>query len=97
KPRALAEWAAPLRAVLQTIYGLRQLDRERIEDRYLFEALQHVAKALDGLAHVPSGLQPAVDARQACRILLGLLAGEGIPPPEKSVSIELLGWLDLPL
>src|SRR5207248_9646237 len=90
-------WAEPLRAVLAAVYGTRELDRERSEDRYLYEALKHLAEALDELARLPSALQPAVDARQACRIVLGLLAGEGIPPPEKSESIELLGWLDLPL
>ncbi|MBW8884842.1 MAG: PD-(D/E)XK nuclease family protein, partial [Planctomycetia bacterium] len=97
KPRALAEWAEPLRAVLETLYGTRELDRERTEDRYLYEALEKIAGALAQLAQVPTELQPATDARQACRIVLGLLAGEGIPPPEKLESIELLGWLDLPL
>jgi RecB family exonuclease len=38
-----------------------------------------------------------VDARQACRIVLAEVAGEGIPPPVEPGSIELLGWLDLPL
>ncbi len=79
--RSLQEWAEPLRTVLQTVYGTRPIDREKIEDRYLYEALKHLAAALDELARVPSELQPEVDARQACRIVLGLLAGEGIPPP----------------
>jgi RecB family exonuclease len=97
KSQPLANWAEPLRAVLVAVYGTRELNRERVEDRYLNEALKSIAGALDGLARAPSELQPAVDARQACRIVLGLLAGEGISPPEQPQSIELLGWLDLPL
>ena len=31
------------------------------------------------------------------RIILGEMAGEGIPPPADPDAIELLGWLDLPL
>src|SRR5262245_11545885 len=75
KPRGLGEWAEPLRAVLEMIYGTKELDREGINDRYLYEALKSIAGALDELARVPSVLQPVVDARQACRIVLGLLAG----------------------
>src|SRR5262245_48924029 len=97
KPRRLGEWAEPLRAVLETVYGTHELDRERIGDRYLYEALKSIAGALDELARVPSALQPGVDARQACRIVLGHLAGKGIAPPEQPESIEMLGWLDLPL
>jgi RecB family exonuclease len=96
-PQALATWAEPLRAVLATIYGTRELNRDEDSDRYLFESLTAIARALDTLANVPAALQPAVDARQACRMALSLLSGEGIPPTADPDSIELLGWLDLPL
>src|SRR5207248_2420929 len=96
-PQPLATWAEPLRAILRAIYGSRQLDRNESVDRYLLKSLEHLADALDRLGHVPTQLQPSVDARQACRIVLAQVAGEGIPPPADPEAIELLGWLDLPL
>lgn len=97
RPRPLAEWAAGLREVLAAVYGTRKLDRDEEHDRYLALALTQIAEALDGLAQVPHELQPLVDARQACRIVLTGLAGEGVPPMAKPESLEMLGWLDLPL
>lgn len=97
KSRPLAEWAEGLREVLAAVYGKRELDREQEHDRYLALALTQIAEGLDGLARVPKELQPLVDARQACRIVLTGLVGEGIPPTAEPESMEMLGWLDLPL
>src|SRR5688572_9451355 len=79
------------------VYADRQLNRHESADRYLLMAMEHLRCALDALAIVPAQLQPLVDARQACRIVLASLAGEGLPPPADPERIELLGWLDLPL
>jgi ATP-dependent helicase/nuclease subunit B len=95
--RPLADWAEPLRAILATVFGERQLDRNHPPHRYLLKALEHLRAAFDGLQSVPAALQPTVDARQGCRLILAELAGEGIPPPADPAAIELLGWLDLPL
>lgn len=97
KPRPLAEWAEPLRGILQKVYGQKELDRENPADRYLLSALDLLARSLDALEQVPAVLQPMADMRQACRIVLGEVAGERIPPPVGEEQIELLGWLDLPL
>jgi ATP-dependent helicase/nuclease subunit B len=97
KRRPLDQWADPLRSILIGVYGERPLDRENEHDRYLTASLQQIAEALTDLSLVPRQLQPAVDARQACRIVLQRLAGEGIPPLVDPDSIEMLGWLDLPL
>jgi ATP-dependent helicase/nuclease subunit B len=97
EPRPLAAWAEPLRALLVNVYGGRQLDRDDPSQRYLLKSLQQIAGVLDGLARVPQSLQPIVDVRQACRVVLAELVGEGIPPPAQPEAIELLGWLDLPL
>jgi hypothetical protein len=69
-------------AVLSAAYGGRQLDRNHPADRYLLRALEMLREGLEGLARVPKELQPVVDARQACRIVLAELAGEGIPPED---------------
>jgi RecB family exonuclease len=97
KPRPLAEWTEPLRAILQTIYGAKPLDRLVTADRYLLESLELISRALDAVGQLPQPLQPKVDVRQACRIVLAEVAGETIPPPVGDEQIELLGWLDLPL
>src|SRR5262249_22160576 len=81
KPRPLAEWTEPLRAILQSIYGTKPLNRQVNIDRYLLESLELIARALDAVGQLPPALQPTVDIRQACRIILAEIAGETIPPP----------------
>jgi hypothetical protein len=97
EPQPLGAWAEPLRQVLIAIYGSRQIDRIQPGQRYLLKALESIRDALDALGEIPEPLQPTVDARQACRIVLAQLAAEGIPPPADPEALELLGWLDLPL
>ncbi|HEY2414637.1 MAG TPA: PD-(D/E)XK nuclease family protein [Pirellulaceae bacterium] len=95
--RPLAEWTEPLRTILQTVYGTKPLDRQLTSDRYLLESLEFISRALDAVGQLPQALQPTVDVRQACRIVLAEVAAETIPPPAGDDQIELLGWLDLPL
>jgi len=93
----LAAWAEPLRRVLIDVYGGRTLDRRQEADRYLLEALEFMQDALGELAAVPEAIQPALDAQQACRLVLDALSSQGIAPPADPDAIELLGWLELPL
>jgi RecB family exonuclease len=95
--RPLAQWSSAFRDVLESVYGGRDLDRAQPVDRCLYDALEHLRDALDSLAAVPGDLQPQMEARQACRLILDGLAGEGIAPPPTADAMELLGWLDLPL
>jgi RecB family exonuclease len=96
-PQPLAAWVRPFRELLGKIYGERELDRNRPHDRYLIEALEWTSAALATLAEPPPDLQPAVDAREAARVVLGALASKSIPPPAEPDAVELLGWLELPL
>lgn len=96
-PRPLAEWVAPLRQLLIDVYGAKELDRNQPQGRYLYEALTQIAAAIDELGEVPAAIQPAVDAREAARMVLEALSGKSIPPPADPAAIELLGWLELPL
>ena len=93
----LAAWVRPFRELLLRIYGSRELDRNKPDDRYLVEALEWTSAALATLAEVPPDLQPAVDAREAARVVLDALSGKSIPPPAEANAVELLGWLELPL
>jgi len=79
KPRPLAEWAEPLRAILQNVYGSKPLDRQVTADRYLLESLELIARALDSVGQLPRQLQPTVDARQACRIALAKSRAKQFP------------------
>ena len=96
-PQPLAAWVRPLRDLLVQICGARELDRNKPDDRYLVEALEWTSAALATLAEVPAELQPAVDAREAARVVLDSLSGKSIPPPAEPNAVELLGWLELPL
>jgi ATP-dependent helicase/nuclease subunit B len=93
----LAAWAEPLRAILQSVYGTKPLDRNVAAERYLLESLELISRALDAVGQLPEALQPVMDVRQACRIVLGQVRGETIPLRAGDEQIELLGWLDLPL
>ena len=97
EPVALAAWAERLRELLVAVYGARRLDRNREEDRYLLEALTRLQEALAEVASVPEALQPVLDARLACRLVLERLASDGIAPVANPDAVELLGWLELPL
>lgn len=93
----LAEWSQPLLGVLAMVYRPRILNRDDPADRYVAMALEALRDGLEALVRVPDSLAPALDARQACSIVLTQLQGEAIPPPSDPQAIELLGWLDLPL
>jgi hypothetical protein len=95
--KPLAAWVVPLRDLLMQIYGSHDLDRNKPHDRYLIEALEWTSSALATLSEVPAELQPAVDAREAVRVVLDELSSKSIPPPAELNAVELLGWLELPL
>jgi len=100
EPRALAEWAGPLRAWLAHVYP-RALDETREEERVLAEALAHVGTALAELEEVPARLElSSLTAWEAIELLLRALRGKRVPPrpPEAEPNaVELVGWLDLAL
>jgi hypothetical protein len=96
-PRGLHEWANPLRSWLQHIYASRKLDGSSLESRITAEALRHLNVALQDIADVPPRVSPPVTAADAIRWLLKQTANQFVPPPDISESIELLGWLELPL
>ena len=97
QPLTAGEWSERLRSVLALVYGGQRLDRDRELDRYLLEALKHLGQALDALAAVPAELQLRLDVREACRLALDSVAGQGLAPPADPDAVELLGWLELPL
>jgi len=96
----LAAWAAPLRAWLARIYP-RVLDEALEEQRVLAAALARVGAALGELEEVPASLELSpLGAADALELLLRVLRGQRVPPaPGRAAlpTVELVGWLDLPL
>lgn len=96
--RPLAAWAAPIRLWLEHVYA-QPLDESREPERVLAEALRSIGAALGELEEVPASLElAALGAAEALELLLRTLRGLRVPPPPAAAgTVELLGWLDLPL
>lgn len=100
--RPLAQWIDPLRRLLDRVYGGRPLDPEADEEqRRLVEGLAATGEALGELEEVPAGLAPdGVRADEVVELLLLALGNRPVPPrPQRpgEPTVELLGWLELPL
>ncbi|MFZ5831258.1 MAG: PD-(D/E)XK nuclease family protein, partial [Planctomycetota bacterium] len=95
--RLLCHWASPMLELLGRAFGGRTLHSEREPDRTIIEACRLLRDAAAGLAAMPEKLCPIVSAAEAMQLLLGQVAGGNIAAPAGDDTIELLGWLELPL
>ena len=89
-----------LRRLLLGVYGGRELDPGREEDRVLIQALSHLGDALTEIEGLPGPLAPEGSAADAIEMILRSVAGEQVPPSPARAgepTIELLGWLELAL
>ncbi len=93
----LSTWPERIREVLLIIYGDRDFDPRHLADRVTLAALKVMRKALHEIRHLPNPLSAEVTAGQALRLLLESVASEIVPPDPSPDSMELLGWLELPL
>lgn len=99
QPRPLPEWTGAVRALLERTYGGRELDPAGA-DRALIAALRGLGEALAEIEECPRELAPAVPAWQALERVGRSIVGRAIPPPPGRPghpTVELLGWLELPL
>jgi hypothetical protein len=96
--RPLAEWTARIQNFLLRVYGDRSLGDDAA-DRALARALQRLADELQSQAQacVASGGGPLVRLRDAIELLAGEVAGESLGVDSGGPSIEMIGWLELPL
>jgi ATP-dependent helicase/nuclease subunit B len=92
--RPLGEWMPALLETLLAIYGIRELDRERPDQRALLGALTRIRDAAAALHRLPAGALEC-DAATAIRILIDDLRGVTLPPEPEEAAVELLGWLEL--
>lgn len=97
KPRPLSEWSERFRELLRRVYARRVLDRSRLDDHVVCEALRQIHEAFAEVEHIPKSLLPDLPAREGFRLLLSPQADEPIAPATDSGEVEILGWLELPL
>ena len=95
--RGLAEWGEPLAGILAAVYGQRPLNPGVEPDRTVLAACDAIGDELRGLLMIPEPLTRKVAAVEALRLVLRELEGTTIPPLSMPGTIELLGWLELPL
>ena len=96
-PRPLNEWATVIARVLSQVYGESELDVEDPAQYYAAEALKTIRSVLLEHQSMPTEVAPQVESTQAVHLVLEQLKIEQIATPHKHDSIELLGWLELPL
>jgi len=97
--RPVAAWSQPIRVWLARVYP-RALSDANENERVLGESLRLIGAALAELEEVPPALElAAIGAGEALELVLGTLAGQRVPPPPATPpgTVELVGWLDLPL
>jgi len=99
--RSLAAWAGPFRAYLETVYAGVELRFDVEDERILIKALSLVAGAVGEIESLPSKLgEREVLAHEAVELVLRRLSTDSIAPAQPTKgkpTIELLGWLELPL
>ncbi len=95
--RKLNEWAEPLRAWLQTVYGDRSVDELLPEGRIIMAALKRLNEILGEIADIPSSVAPVVAAADAIRCVVKRTSADFVPPEVVADAVELLGWLELAL
>ena len=93
----LRDWADVFAAILKEIYGPAELRLDRDGDRELFDVLDKIRAALEGLRQLPASLDLRLSAANAFTVAFEPLGREPLPPVTRPDALELLGWLELPL
>jgi len=100
-PRSLGEWARRILDYLAGVYGALELDTDVEAQRVLHDALEALAEALREIEELPAALASGpCAAAGAIDLALRELRSKTVPPTPPSAgepTIELLGWLELPL
>ena len=97
RPQPLSVWADSLRKVIVSVYGSRQIDRNRPVDRYLYESCQKINDRLGALSELPKAVEPVLPLSTAMELVLRPLSRDFVPPAAQTDAVELLGWLELVL
>lgn len=99
--RPLSEWTGPMRSYLETVYAGVELRVDVEPERILIEALRLAGGAIGEIESLqPELAERMVLAHEVLELVSSGLASAAISPaqPEPGTpTIELLGWLELPL
>jgi len=95
--RALSAWPKEIFAVTGEILGDRTLSRDNPEERRLLDTLGAFRSAALSITRLPERLDLTCDGATAIDLLLEAIRGQAVPDDPDRASVELLGWLELPL
>jgi RecB family exonuclease len=96
--RRLRFWGVVFRKVLGDVYGDRTLHLDQPADETVHRTLNRLLEECDRLGTIPEALDRSeLTAADAFQVAIASLAGETLPPPADPESVEILGWLELPL
>ncbi len=97
--RPLGDWAEPIGAALQAVYGGMTLRRHAPDDRPVVLGLGALGDVLDRMRTLSAedGLSPRTTFAQAVRFVLTQLDRAPVPEPGGAAAVELLGLLELPM
>jgi ATP-dependent exoDNAse (exonuclease V) beta subunit len=97
RSQPLSVWVQPLLQVMKTAYVNQLCDLDNPEEGPLFNASQQICNLIVGLRDIPAKLEPRMTAGELIDWLMSNMAGKLVPEPSNESSIEMLGWLELPL
>jgi ATP-dependent helicase/nuclease subunit B len=97
KPRLLADWAAPMLDLIVSVFGGAPLNTDIEPDRSVLATCNKIRDGLEEYRQIPAELMPSVESTAAIRLLLRQVSGELLPLMPELGTIEMLGWLELPL
>ncbi len=95
--RALSAWPKEIFAATGEILGDRTLSRDNPEERRLLDTLGALRSAALSISRLPGRLDLTCDGATAIDLLLETIRGQAVPDDPDRASVELLGWLELPL
>jgi ATP-dependent helicase/nuclease subunit B len=98
-PRSIGSTIDALREFLGAVYSA-PLDRALDSERSTLHALEHIGTALAEIEELPAAFDPGGSADQAIAFVTRALRSEFVPQAAARAdeqTIEMLGWLELPL
>ena len=95
--RPIPDWAEPLTNCLGTVFADVTADREDRDGHVLLSASRLVQAAINRLGSLPPEVAIEVGVVEAARLVLEDAAAETIPARAEPDSVEMVGWLELPL
>ncbi|MEE2643022.1 MAG: PD-(D/E)XK nuclease family protein [Planctomycetota bacterium] len=97
KQAALSGWAAPLLEITREVYRQVELDLESDQHASTIKTLVEIRNVLESFLNLPEALDLQTSPVHALRLLLQKLGQENASISPEVGSVELLGWLELPL